>query len=144
RRWPPCSQSSPRCYRCSGTTASCRPILAALGRLAYAIRRIVLSPRSMPHVYALLIALALTAPLVTPLARVFFGTWPHFAYDAGLRPVPERLQWPEIKSQVSAHFSSVLSTLLFDLLGFFVAYAAIVGTAYHTILWVLAFFARGS
>ena len=98
----------------------------------------------MSHPYVLLTTLALTAPLVASLARVFFGTWPHFAYDAGLRPVPERLRWQEIKSQLSTHLSSVVSTLLFDLLGFFVAYAAIVGTAYHTILWVLAFFARDS
>ena len=96
----------------------------------------------MSHPYVLLTTVALTAPLVTPLVRVFFGTWPHFAYDAGLRPVPERLRWREIKPQLSAHLSSVLSTLLFDLLGFLVAYAAVVGTAYHTILWVLAFFAR--
>src|SRR5881394_300696 len=96
----------------------------------------------MPRTHVLLIALALTAPVAVPLCRVFFGTWAHFAYDAGLRPVPERLRWPEIKIQLSAHLSSVLSTLLFDLLGFFVAYAAVVGTAYHTILWVLAFFAR--
>ena len=96
----------------------------------------------MSHPYVLLATVALTAPLVAPLVRVFFGTWPHFAYDAGLRPVPERLRWQEIKPQVSAHLSSVLSALLFDLLGFFVAYAAVVGTGYHTILWVLAFFAR--
>jgi hypothetical protein len=94
----------------------------------------------MSHVNAFLIALALTAPLVAPLARVFFGTWPHFAYDAGLRPVPERLQWPEIKSQLVAHLASVLSTLLLDLLGFFVAYAAVLGAAYYTLLWVLLFF----
>jgi len=94
----------------------------------------------MSHVNAFLIALALTAPLVAPLARVFFGTWPHFAYDAGLRPVPERLQWPEIKSQLVAHLASVLSTLLLDLLGFFVAYAAVIGAAYYTLLWVLLFF----
>src|SRR2546429_9062243 len=96
----------------------------------------------MPRTHVLLIALALTAPVAVPLARVFFGTWPHFAYDAGLRPVPERLRWQEIKPQLSTHLSSVLSTLLLDLLGFFVAYAAIVGTTYHAILWVLAFFAR--
>jgi len=94
----------------------------------------------MTRAYALLIALALTAPLVTPLARVFFGSWPHFAYDAGLRPVPERLHWPEIKSQLVANLASVLSTLLLDLLGFFVAYAAVLGSAYYTLLWVLAFF----
>ena len=98
----------------------------------------------MSHPYVLLTTAALTAPLVAPLVRVFFGTWPHFAYDAGLRPVPERLRWPEIMSQLSSHLSSVLATLLLDLLGFFVAYAAIAGTAYHTILWVLAFFARGT
>ena len=98
----------------------------------------------MSHPYVFLTTVALTAPLIAPLVRVFFGTWPHFAYDAGLWPVPERLRWPEIKMQLSAHLASVLSTLLFDLLGFFVAYAAVVGTAYHTILWVLAFFARDS
>jgi len=93
----------------------------------------------MSHPYVLLAALAATAPLIAPLARVFFGTWPHFAYDAGLRPVPERLRWAEIKPQLSAHLSSVVSTFLLDLLGFFVAYAAIVGTAYHTLLWLGAF-----
>jgi hypothetical protein len=98
----------------------------------------------MPRVYGLLIALALTAPLVAPLCRVFFGTWPHFAYDAGLRPVPERLRWAEIKPQLSAHLVSVLSTLVLDLLGFFVAYAAVVGSAYQTLVWVLAFFQRGT
>ena len=96
----------------------------------------------MSHPYVLLTTVAVTAPLVAPLARVFFGTWPHFAYDAGLRPVPERLRWDEIKPQLSGHLSSLLATLLFDLLGFFVAYAAIAGIAYHTILWVLAFFTR--
>ena len=89
---------------------------------------------------ALVIALLLTAPLVAPMCRVFFGTWPHFAYDAGLRPVPERLRWPEVKNQLATHFSSVLSTFLLDLLGFFVAYAAILGAVYYTLLWVLAFF----
>ena len=98
----------------------------------------------MSHPYVFLTTVALTAPLIAPLVRVFFGTWPHFAYDAGLWPVPERLRWPEIKMQLSAHLASVLSTLLFDLLGFFVAYAAVVGITYHTILWVLAFFARDS
>jgi hypothetical protein len=98
---------------------------------------------SMSRVHILLAALALTAPLVTPLCRVFFGTWPHFAYDAGLRPVPERLRWPEIKAQLSTHFASVLSTFLLDVLGFFVAYAAVLGAAYHTLLWLLAFF-RGT
>jgi hypothetical protein len=96
----------------------------------------------MSHPYVLLTTVALTAPFLAPLVRVFFGTWPHFAYDAGLRPVPERLRWQEIKTQLSAHLPSVLSTVLFDLLGFFVAYAAVVATAYQTILWVLAFFAR--
>jgi len=94
----------------------------------------------MSHPYVLLAALAVTAPLVGPLARVFFGTWPHFAYDAGLRPVPEHLRWAEIKSQLSTHFSSVVSAFLLDLLGFFVAYAAIAGTAYHALLWFCAFF----
>jgi len=98
----------------------------------------------MSHPLVLLTTLALTAPLVAPLARAFFGTWPQFAYDAGVRPVPERLRWQEIEPQLSAHLSSVLSTLMFDLLGFFVAYAAVVGITYHTILWVLAFFARDS
>ena len=98
----------------------------------------------MPRAYVFLIALALTAPLVAPLCRVFFGSWPHFAYDAGLRPIPERLRWPEIKSQLAAHFASVLSTLLLDLLGLFVAYAAVLGTAYYTLLWVLAFFQQGT
>ena len=98
----------------------------------------------MPHAYVFLIALALTATLVAPLCRVFFGSWPHFAYDAGLRPVPERLRWPEIKSQLATHFASVLSTLLLDLLGLFVAYAAVLGTAYYTLLWVLAFFHQGT
>jgi len=96
----------------------------------------------MSHINAFLISLVLTAPLVAPLARVFFGTWPHFAYDAGLRPVPERLQWPEIKPQLVAHLASLLSTLLLDLLGFFVAYAAVLGAAYYTLLWVLLFFQR--
>jgi hypothetical protein len=90
--------------------------------------------------YVILIALVLTAPLVAPMCRVFFGTWPHFAYDAGLRPVPERLRWPEVKTQLSTHFASVLSTFLLDLLGFFVAYAAVLSAAYYTLLWVLAFF----
>ena len=98
---------------------------------------------SMSRVHVLLSALVLTAPLVMPLCRVFFGTWPHFAYDAGLRPVPERLRWPEIKTQLAAHFPAVVSNFLLDLLGFFVAYAAVLGAAYHTLLWVLAFF-RGA
>ena len=98
----------------------------------------------MPRAYVFLIALVLTAPLVAPLCRVFFGSWPHFAYDAGLRPVPERLRWPEIKSQLAAHLASVLSTLLLDLLGLFVAYAAVLGTVYYTLLWVLAFFRQGT
>jgi hypothetical protein len=97
----------------------------------------------MARAHVLLAALVLTAPLVMPLCRIFFGSWPHFAYDAGLRPVPERLQWPEIKTQLSTHLASVLSTFLLDLLGFFVAYAAVLGTAYHTLLWLLAFF-RGT
>jgi len=97
----------------------------------------------MARAHVLLAALVLTAPLVMPLCRIFFGTWPHFAYDAGLRPVPERLQWREIKAQLSTHLASVLSTFLLDLLGFFVAYAAVLGTAYHTLLWLLAFF-RGT
>jgi len=36
-----------------------------------------------------------------------------------------------------------VSNFLLDLLGFFVAYAAVLGAAYHTLLWVLAFF-RGA
>jgi len=96
----------------------------------------------MSRIHVLLVALALTAPLVMPLCRVFFGTWPHFAYDAGLRPVPERLRWPEVRTQLAAHLASVLSTFVLDLLGFFVAYAAVLGAAYHTLLWVLAFFYR--
>src|SRR5947199_8318324 len=94
----------------------------------------------MSHRYELLLAVLLTAPLVAPLCRVFFGTWAHFAYDAGLRPVPERLRWPEFKTQLSAHLASVLCNFLLDLLGFFVAYAALLGAAYHILLWVLAFF----
>ena len=94
----------------------------------------------MPRAHVLLLALALTAPLVMPFVRVFFGNWPHFAYDAGLRPVPERLEWPTVKPQIVAHLASVVSTLLLDLLGFFVAYAAVLGFAYYTLLWVLSFF----
>ena len=94
----------------------------------------------MPRTHVLLIALALTAPVAVPLCRVFFGTWAHFAYDAGLRPVPERLRWPEFKTQLSAHLASVLCNFLLYLLGFFVAYAALLGAAYHILLWVLGFF----
>src|SRR3982750_4629033 len=97
----------------------------------------------MSHRYALLMAVLLTAPLVAPLCCVFFGTWPHFAYDAGLRPIPERLRWPEIKTQLVAKLASVLSTFLLDLLGFFVAYAVVLGAAYYTLLWVSAFFQPG-
>lgn len=96
----------------------------------------------MPRAHVLLIALALTAPLVLPLVRVFFGTWPHFAYDAGLRPVPERLEWRTVKPQIVTHLASLVSTLLLDLLGFFVAYAAVLGGAYYTLLWVVSFFQR--
>jgi hypothetical protein len=94
----------------------------------------------MPRTQVLLITLVLTAPLVVPLCRVFFGSWPHFAYDAGLRPVPERMQWPAIRP----HLSSVVATLLLDLLGFFVAYAAVIGASYYTLLWILAFFRPGA
>ena len=96
----------------------------------------------MPRAHVLLIALALTAPMVVPLARVFFGSWPHFAYDAGLRPVPERLEWPIVKAQIVAHLTSVVSTFLLDLLGFFVAYAAVLGAAYYTLAWLFSFFQR--
>jgi hypothetical protein len=94
----------------------------------------------MPRAHILLIALALTAPLVMPLARIFFGSFAHFAYDAGLRPVPERLEWHVVKPQIVAHLASLVSTLLLDLLGFFVAYAAVLGAAYHSLLWVFSFF----
>jgi len=96
----------------------------------------------MPHPYVLLIALLLTAPLILPLARVFFGTLPQFADDAGLRPLPAHPRWTELRSSVGSHLSSVVSTALLDLMGFFVAYAAVVAVVYHVLVWALAFFAR--
>ena len=92
----------------------------------------------MLHPYALLTAVAVAAPLVAPLWRLFFGDWPHFAYDAGLRPVPE--QWPDIKRQLSTRLSSVLTTFAVDLLGFLLAYAAIVALVYQTLVWTAGFF----
>ena len=92
----------------------------------------------MLHPYAFLTVLVATAPLLAPLWRLFFGDWPHFAYEAGLRPVPE--QWPDIKRQLSAHFPSILAMFVVDLMGFLLAYAAIVAVAYHALVWAAAFF----
>src|SRR5713101_2912531 len=96
----------------------------------------------MPHPYVLLIALLLTAPLIRPLARVFFGTLPQFADDAGLRPLSAHPRWTELRSTFGTHLPSVLSTALLDLMGFFVAYAALVAVVYHVLAWTLLFFAR--
>ena len=95
----------------------------------------------MHHPYVLLTAFIVTAPLIAPLGRLFFGTWTQFADDAGLRPLPESARWSELRTTVGSHFGSLLSTVLLDLLGFLVAYAALLATAYHTLAWVLAFFA---
>jgi hypothetical protein len=35
-----------------------------------------------------------------------------------------------------------LSTALLDLMGVFVAYAAVVAVVYHVLVWTLSFFAR--
>jgi hypothetical protein len=96
----------------------------------------------MPHPYILLFALLLTAPLIGPLARVFFGTLPQFADDAGLRPLSAHPRWSELRSTFGSRLPSVLSTALLDLMGFFVAYAAVVAVVYHVLVWTLSFFAH--
>ncbi len=92
----------------------------------------------MLHPYAFLTAAIVSAPLLAPLWRLFFGDWSHFGYDAGLRPVPE--QWPDIKRQLSTHLSSIVATFVVDLLGFLLAYVAIVAILYHALVWAAAFF----
>ena len=94
----------------------------------------------MPHHQILLVALLLTAPLIRPLARVFFGTLPQFADDAGLRPLSPHPRWTELRSAFGSRLPSVLSTALLDFMGFFVAYAAVVAVVYHVLVWTLSFF----
>jgi hypothetical protein len=96
----------------------------------------------MPHPYILLVSLLLTAPLIGPLARVFFGTLPQFADDAGLRPLSAHPRWTEVRSTFGSRLPAVLSTALLDLMGFFVAYAAVVAVVYHVLVWTLSFFSH--
>src|SRR5437660_12911294 len=97
---------------------------------------------SMSDHYILLVSLVLTAPLIRPRARVFLGTLPQFADDAGLRPLSAHPRWTEVRSTVGSRLPSVISTALLDLMGFFVAYAAVVAVVYHVLVWTLSFFAR--
>jgi hypothetical protein len=94
----------------------------------------------MSSLYVFLAALALTAPLLVPLARVFFGTWTQFAEETGLRTSNERGDLQELWSRFTAHASDVLSAALLDMLGLFVAYVVVLGLAYHLLAWLLSFF----
>ena len=87
-----------------------------------------------------LAAMVLTAPLLVPLARVFFGTWAQFAEETGLQ-APERGNDPRaLWSNFAAHASDVLSEAMLDALGLFVAYVVVLGVTYHALAWMLAAF----
>jgi hypothetical protein len=91
-------------------------------------------------VYVFLAALVLTAPLLLPLARVFFGTWAQFAEETGLRTSNDRDDVRDLWSRFTAHPGEVLSAALLDALGLFVAYVVVLGLAYHALAWVLSWF----
>ena len=91
-----------------------------------------------PHI--VVAALVLTAPLLVPLAHVFFGTWSQFADEVGLRGdgAPDTLR--DAWSRFTMHPTDVLFEVARDLLGLFVAYAIILATAYHVLAFAVAFF----
>jgi len=90
--------------------------------------------------YVFLAAMALTAPVLIPLARVFFGTWAQFAEETGLRTRRDRGDLRELWSSFTSHASDVLFAALLDMLGLFVAYVVVLGLAYHVLAWLLSFF----
>ena len=90
----------------------------------------------MSHPYLLLTAVAVTAPLLVPLVRVFFGTWAQFADETGLRSGCARNHPDVAWSKFSTHVPDVVSTALLDLLGLFLAYAAVLAIAYHVLVWI--------
>lgn len=94
----------------------------------------------MSKSHILIAALLLTAPVLIPLVHLFFGTWPQFADETGLRarnaPPTLRDAW----SRFTMRPADVLFEVARDLLGVFVAYAIVLAAAYHALVFIAAFF----
>lgn len=93
----------------------------------------------MSHPYLLIAAVVVTVPLLVPLAHVFFGTWAQFTEEAGIGALQRNLA-ASTWSNLIARVASVLSTAAVDLLGLFLAYAAVLAIAYHALAWIALWF----
>ena len=91
----------------------------------------------MSHPYVLIVAVVATAPLLVPLAHVFFGTWSQFAEETGLVGRDDGHGLRGLWSRFTAHASDVVLAALLDLMGLIVAYALVLFFAYHAMLWSL-------
>jgi hypothetical protein len=88
---------------------------------------------NLEHPYILLVAVAIAVPFAFPLARFFFHHYSQFIEDVGLSTRDDRFV-----TGLFVFLGGLPCPPFFKTLGFVLSLAAIIGTAYHALAFIVA------